>query len=183
MLWRVLDAVAGASVRVVVGPVRPGLPADVLQVREQPPGGGPVAALATGLAAFGAGAGAGPGADAGVGVDSGAVGIEFVAVLAADLPFLTPADVDALCWAAAAGDHDGAVLVDADGRRQWLCGVWRTGALRRRVAELTPPAGQSMRALMSGLRPHEVDRRDPAAPPPWYDCDTEDDYRQAEEWA
>jgi molybdopterin-guanine dinucleotide biosynthesis protein A len=163
MLRRVLDAVAGASVRIVVGPVRPELPADVVQLSERPPGGGPVAALAAGLAAVG--------------------DVEFVAVLAADLPFLTTADVDALRSAAATGDHDGAVLVDADGRRQWLCGVWRSGALRRRVAELGPPAGQSMRALMSGLRPHEVDRRELAGPPPWYDCDTEDDYRQAEEWA
>jgi molybdopterin-guanine dinucleotide biosynthesis protein A len=180
MVRRVLDAVAGASPRVVVGPVRADLPPDVLQVRERPPGGGPVAALAEGLAALNTDAGFVAGVDAGsvAGPDA-----EFVAVLAADLPFLTSADVDALRRAAATGDHDGAVLLDADGRQQWLCGVWRTGALRSRLAELNPPAGQSMRTLMSGLRPQGVERHAMPGPPPWYDCDTEEDYRQAEEWA
>jgi hypothetical protein len=36
---------------------------------------------------------------------------------------------------------------------------------------------------MAGLRRHGVDRREIDRPPPWYDCDTEDDYRRAEEWA
>jgi hypothetical protein len=61
--------------------------------------------------------------------------------------------------------------------------VWRTRALRDRVAELHPPAGQAMRALVSALRPAGVDRREIGRPPPWYDCDTEDDYRWAEERA
>jgi molybdopterin-guanine dinucleotide biosynthesis protein A len=170
MLGRVLDAVAVAAPRIVVGPQRPGLPRDVILAREDPPGGGPVAAVAAGLAAL-------PGAAPG-----------FVAVLAADLPFLTRDDLAALHRAAAHGDHDGAVLVDEGGRQQWLCGVWRTAALRRRLAEVGAPAGQPMRALVRGLRPAEVRpaevRRDEeAGPPPWYDCDTEDDYRRAEEWA
>src|SRR5262249_61472310 len=50
MLRRVLDAVAGADPRVIVGPVRSDVPAGVAQVREHPPGGGPVAALAARLA-------------------------------------------------------------------------------------------------------------------------------------
>jgi molybdenum cofactor guanylyltransferase len=159
MLDRVLDAVAGAAPRITVGPYRPDLPGDVIQVREDPPGGGPVAALAAGLAA--------------VRADTGSV-----AVLAADLPFLTPADIDAL--RAAAGDRavDGAVLLDGDRRAQWLCGVYRIGPLRRRLAALGPPAGQPMRAVATGLRLIGVQRAaDPA--PPWYDCDTEDDYRKA----
>jgi molybdopterin-guanine dinucleotide biosynthesis protein A len=170
MLSRVLDAVAGASPRIVVGPTRPDLPPDVAQVRESPPGGGPVAALAAGLAALAA--------DADGGGDGG-----LVAVLAADLPFLTSGDVDALRRAAATGDHDGAVLVDADGRQQWLCGVWRIAALRHRLTEVGSPAGQPMRAVVAGLRPHEVDRGEILGPPPWYDCDTEGDYRRAEEWS
>jgi molybdopterin-guanine dinucleotide biosynthesis protein A len=166
MLRRVLDAVADAVPRIVVGPDRPDLPRDVIQVREQPPGGGPVAALAAGLAALP------PGGDAG-----------YVAVLAADLPFLTAVDVESLRRAAAGGGHDGAVLVDADGHQQWLCGVWRLGALRQRLAEVDPPAGRPMRALVSGLRPVTLPRTENSGPPPWYDCDTEDDYRRAEEWA
>ncbi|GAA1802288.1 hypothetical protein GCM10009835_21240 [Planosporangium flavigriseum] len=103
-------------------------------------------------------------------------------MLAADLPFLTAADVDVLRRAAAAGDHDGAVLVDSGGRQQWLCGVWRADALRARLAGLGPLAGQSMRIVVAGLRPCEMDRREVTGPPPWYDCDTEDDYRRAMEW-
>jgi molybdopterin-guanine dinucleotide biosynthesis protein A len=178
MLRRVLDAVAGASPRVVVGPARTDLPPDVVQVRERPPGGGPVAALAAGLAALNADAGSIAGTGSMADADAG-----FVAVLAADLPFLTSADVDALRQAARVGDRDGAVLLDADGRQQWLCGEWRTGALLSRLSELDPPAGQPMRALMSGLRLEGVDRGEIPGPPPWYDCDTEDDYRRAEEWA
>ncbi|WP_338090462.1 molybdenum cofactor guanylyltransferase [Planosporangium thailandense] len=185
MLRRVLDAVADAAPRVVVGPARSGLPADVVQAREHPPGGGPVAALAAGLATLVAGSGqvAGSGEAAGSGKAAGSGEVAgFVAVLAADLPFLTAAEIGALRRAAATGGLDGAVLVDAEGRQQWLCGVWRTAALRDRVAELDPPAGRSMRALMSGLRVRGVDHPATAFPPPWYDCDTEDDYRRAEEW-
>jgi molybdopterin-guanine dinucleotide biosynthesis protein A len=162
MLGRVLDAVGGASPRVVVGPVRPDVPDDVLQVREHPPGGGPVAAIAAGLAATGR--------------------ADLVAVLAADLPFLTRAEVGAL-RAALTGDHDGIVFVDQGGRQQWLCGMYRTAALRRALAALDPPAGRPMRALVAGLRLAKLDRPVGASPPPWYDCDTEDDYRRAEEWA
>ncbi|MGC9666892.1 molybdenum cofactor guanylyltransferase [Planosporangium sp. 12N6] len=203
MLLRVLDAVGDASPRIVVGPDRPELDTDVVQVREHPPGGGPVAGLAAGLAAL----------------DASSDEVGLVAVLAADLPFLTAADIRALRRAAATiarrdggpgdrtvesgdrtvesgdrtvetgdreggpGGRDGAVLVDADGHPQWLCGVWRLAALRRRLAELGPPAGQSMRALAAGLRPDGVGRREIGGPPPWYDCDTDDDYRRAEEWA
>jgi molybdenum cofactor guanylyltransferase len=163
MLGRVLDAVAEASPRVVVGPTRPDVPDGVAQVTEHPPGGGPVAALAAGLAATGE--------------------AELVGVFAADLPFLTRAEVDALRAALAAGDHDGAVFVDAAGRQQWLCGVYRSVALRRALADLDPPAGRPMRLLVAGLRLATLDRPAGAGPPPWYDCDTEDDYRRAEEWA
>ncbi len=50
MLDRVLAALAGADLRIVVGPPRPGLPADVVTVREDPPGAGPAAATAAALA-------------------------------------------------------------------------------------------------------------------------------------
>ena len=67
MLAAVLAATADAADRIVVGPPQP-VPDGVRVVREQPPGGGPVAALRAGLAE---------------------VGTDVVAVLAADLPFLT----------------------------------------------------------------------------------------------
>jgi molybdopterin-guanine dinucleotide biosynthesis protein A len=70
LLDRVLAAVGAAEVRIVVGPPQP-VPAGTAIVREDPPGGGPVAAIAAGLAAI--------------------PDVPFVAVLAADLPFLTAA--------------------------------------------------------------------------------------------
>src|SRR6185312_295604 len=72
LLLRVLDAAALASPRVVVGPpsLAPLLPADVLLTCEAPPGGGPVAALSAAVRLIPA-------------------EVANVAVLSADLPFLT----------------------------------------------------------------------------------------------
>ena len=161
LLTRVLAAVAAADARVVVGPAPADGPAHVRYTQEQPPGGGPVAAVAAGLALL----------DPGVG---------HVAVLGADLPFLTPDAVDRLLRAIDP-DIDLAVYVDAEGYPQWLCGVWRRAALDRRLAELGDPAGAGMRRLAEGLR--RVELPDDSGPPVWYDCDTEEDLRQAEEWA
>lgn len=160
MLSRVLAAVAAADARVVVGPPPADGPLGVEYTQEQPPGGGPVAAVAAGLALL----------DPGVGT---------VAVLGADLPFLTPDAVDRLLRAVEP-DADLAVYVDADGYPQWLCGVWRRTALDRRLAELGDPAGVGMRRLADGLR--RVELADDSGPPVWYDCDTEEDLRRAEEW-
>ncbi len=102
-----------------------------------------------------------------------------MALLAADLPFLTVAAVDALT-AAVRPAIDGAVYVDDTGRRQLLCGVWRVRALRGALDALGEPAGSAMRTLVAGLRVAEV-----VAPagdtPPWFDCDTGDDLWRAEE--
>jgi molybdenum cofactor guanylyltransferase len=147
MLSAVLAAVDGASPRVVVGPPQP-VPADVLLVREEPPGGGPVPALSTGLAAVG---------DA-----------EVVAVLAADLPFLTRAVVTGLRERLTG---DGVLVVDDTGRDQLLLGVWRTVALRAATAGTRPHA-----PLRTVLAPLAVRRfrppPTPGVPPPWTDCDT-----------
>jgi molybdopterin-guanine dinucleotide biosynthesis protein A len=184
MLERVLDAVADAEVTIVVGPETLPLPGGVVRVSEEPPGGGPVAATAAGLAALseiGADAdldpvGTGPGgADPGASRDGATV-----ALLAADLPFLDARAVAALRAALEGSTVDGVVFVDADGRRQNLCGVWRAGPLRGALHRLGPPAGASMRALLSGLRVGEL--ADRAQPPPWYDCDQPDDLLRAEEW-
>ncbi len=147
LVARVGAAVADATRIVLVGPARPELPAAVV-VREDPPGGGPVPALRAGLAA---------------------VRAPLVAVLAADLPFLTHADVEEL--RCAARGHSGAILDDEDGRPQWLAGAWRTEELR---AAFDGYPGASLRGLMAPLRP--VRLRPAARPlPAWYDCDTEDD--------
>jgi molybdopterin-guanine dinucleotide biosynthesis protein A len=153
MLATVLAAVAGAKPRVVVGPPQP-VPRGVVLVREQPPGGGPVPALRAGLAA---------------------VTQDVVALLAADLPFLTAALVDALRERLTG---DGVLVIDATGRDQLLLGVWRTAALRGAVADTGGPT--SMRAV---LAPLAVRRYHPPVengrPAPWTDCDTPAELAQA----
>lgn len=164
LLDRVLDACAGCAQVVVVGPER-ATSREVLTVREDPPGGGPVAALAAGLPS---------------------VRDDLVALLAADLPFVT-AGVLTLLQARldAAPGHDGAVLVDPGGRDQLLLGVWRTSALRAVVSGLPDPYGQPLGRLLRPLSVVHV----PASLLPeadaraWRDCDTPEDLHEAEELA
>ncbi|MER7587229.1 NTP transferase domain-containing protein [Micromonospora sp. NPDC127501] len=200
---RVLAAVSDATPRVLVGAAA-AVPAGVRVVREDPPGGGPVAAAAAGLALLDP-------------------DVRVVALLAADLPLLTRAAVGELLThldretpdTAPPGDSgsapappgdsgsapapparsgldgepgpDGVCFVDGDGRRQSLCGVWRVAALRAAVHRLTVERGGSLsgapvRALLAGLVVREV-AWSGEGPPPWFDCDTDEDVRRAEEWA
>jgi molybdopterin-guanine dinucleotide biosynthesis protein A len=130
---RVVGAVAGARQVIVVGPRRPVPPRPPVRwAREHPPGGGPVAALAAGLPL---------------------VTSPLVALLGADLPFLTAAVLGTLLDAAApsagGAGRDGALLVDPDGRDQLLAGVWRADALR--AALPARPAGVALRTVLTGL--------------------------------
>lgn len=122
LLDSVLVAVADAQTVVVVGPQRATC-RPVTWAREDPPGGGPVAALAAAL----------PLVTAGV-----------VAVLAADLPFLDATTVRALRRAL---ERDGALLVDADGRDQLLVGVWRTQPLRQALSPFDARLGSVLGRL------------------------------------
>jgi molybdopterin-guanine dinucleotide biosynthesis protein A len=158
MLHRVLAAVGDATITVVVGPGGLRVPAEVVLLREQPAGGGPVAALAAAL--------------------NRADWPDRIAILGGDLPLLTPGAIGEL--AAALGDHDGAVFVDDGGHEQWLCGLWRTAAVRGRVDALTETANQPLRGTLAGLDLVRISSD--ADLPPWFDCDTEDDLRRAEEW-
>ncbi|MFI7077655.1 molybdenum cofactor guanylyltransferase [Micromonospora sp. NPDC049903] len=187
MRERVLAAVADATPRILVGPGP--APAGVLPARESPPGGGPVAATAAGLALL-------------------EPGVPVVALLAADLPLLTrPAVGDLLrqldtppntppntppgtppnappCTPLEMPPQvDGVCFVDASGRRQTLCGVWRTDALRAALDRLAGRhSGAPLRELLAGLTVREVTWSG-GGPPPWFDCDTDGDVRRAEEWA
>jgi molybdopterin-guanine dinucleotide biosynthesis protein A len=172
---------AGARRVLVVGPDRPGITdarrgGAIRFVREEPPGSGPVPALRRGLAELAPRRGLaepdGPGG-------KGAEGEPWVAVLAADLPFLRAAHLRTLL--AAAADRDGAVLTDGGGRLQWLAGCWRTGALRRAAAAYQ---GASLHGLLAPLRPVSVSLPPgPGEPPAWLDCDTEQDLWRARGWA
>ncbi|MEV4008057.1 hypothetical protein AB0K37_38240, partial [Actinomadura sp. NPDC049753] len=84
------------------------------------------------------------------------------------------ADLAALLEAAA--ERDGAVLVDGDGREQWLAGCWRAGALRTALAAYD---GASLRGLLGPLDPVPV-ALPPDVRPAWYDCDTPEQLAAAE---
>jgi molybdopterin-guanine dinucleotide biosynthesis protein A len=157
MLAAVLAAVADADPRVVVGPPQP-VPPGVVVVREEPPRGGPVAAMRAGLAA---------------------VPTDVVAVLAGDLPFLTRGLIRSLRERLTG---DGVLVVDDTGRDQLLLGVWRTAVLRAAVADVSGPT--SMRKVLAPLavrRLHPVPES--GMPPPWTDCDTPVDLARAQEAA
>ena len=153
MLATVLDAVADARPRVVVGPPQP-VADGVVLVREQPPGGGPVAAMRTGVAA---------------------VDTDVVAVLAGDLPFVTASLVREL---RARLTDDGVLVTDDAGRDQYLLGVWRAAPLRRVLAGAQGPV--PVRRVVAAL---SVTRyrpgRAPGTPAPWTDCDTPADLARA----
>ena len=195
MLVSVAQAAAAAGTKrlIIVGPSRPGAvqaglaalaagrPRWLVLVHEEPAGRGPVAALRRGLAE---------------------VSAPWLALLAADLPFLTGAHLAALLAAAdggaaadasaadasaadgAAADRAaaaaavaGVVLADAAGRPQWLTSCWRASELRTALAAYD---GDSLHALLAPLRPG-LTRPGTAADagPPWLDCDTPDDLAAA----
>lgn len=158
LLDGVLAALADVDPVVVVGPRRP-VTRRVRWTREQPPGGGPLAGLAAGLAAL---------------PHDAAPDDSMVALLAADLVRVDATTLTRL-REACAGDveADGAVLVDEEGSRQWLVGVWRRRALRARLP--AHPAGHSVRSVLGALAVREVPQR----PGESADIDTPEDVARA----
>jgi molybdopterin-guanine dinucleotide biosynthesis protein A len=167
LLDRVLIAAGAADRVVVVGPrreigrgVAACLTGEVRWAREHPPGGGPVAGIAAGI---------------------GQVTAPLVAVLAADMPFLSAEWVAALCGATAPEGVDVALLVDPDGRWQPLAAVWRTAALRLALGEPgegAVPSGRSVRGLLAGRVVAPV----PATAATCLDCDSPMDVELARRW-
>ncbi|MFJ9466393.1 DUF6457 domain-containing protein [Streptomyces caniferus] len=187
LLDRVLAACPDAAITVVVGPHRP-TTRTVVRALEDPPGGGPLAALDAGLRHTTA---------------------PTVLVLSADLPFLTAATVHTLLVAAketsaaaapdgASAGHDGAaprdetarpgsdatrdgaMLRDASGRDQPLVAAYRAEPLRRELARVRAAhgtlAGLPLRALMNGL---QLERVADATTTASFDCDTWEDISAA----
>ncbi|MCX2947730.1 molybdenum cofactor guanylyltransferase [Lentzea sp. NEAU-D7] len=124
LLDHVLSVVDDAAQKVVVGPEKdvPG----VVWAREDPPGGGPLAGLAAGLAK---------------------ITEDQVVVLAVDQPGLTPGTIARL---RAAGRN--AVL--KDDRVQWLIGCWNTADLREALPG--DPRNLPLRKTLLRLDPVEV---------------------------
>ena len=150
LLGTAIAAASGARSAVVVGPERAGF-AGASWVQEDPPHSGPVHALAAGLAL-----GSAP----------------LVAVVAADLPFVTTDVVERL--AAAVGDTDGAVAVDGSARDQYLLAVYRRRALEAAIGGLASSIGAPLRTTVQSLRLVRL-REDSAS----NDCDTPDDVSAA----
>ncbi len=148
LLEHVLGALAEIPDVVVVGDeVMTSRPVTFL--REDPPGGGPAAGLLAGLAGF-------PRTP------------RLVVVLAVDMPLVTKATIRRLMLSA---DQDGALLVDGDGRRQYLCAIYRSAALLASAPPLEGQHGLPVRRLVKGLRLKEV----PALPGESRDVDTLED--------
>lgn len=133
LLAAAVSAVVGCDPVTVVAPVLdPTLAVD--WVREEPPFGGPVAAIVTALR-------------------SQRADPEWTVVLACDLPGAVPA-VARLRAALPLlpADTDGVCLADTASRPQWLTAMYRTAALRT-AAERMPANGAhaSMRVLLADL--------------------------------
>lgn len=157
LLDRVLGACAGAGATVVVGGRRPTTRA-VTWTREEPQGGGPLAALGAGMRHTAA---------------------ERVLVLSADLPFLGAETVAELLEAAGQRDVEGAVCTDPDGRDQPLVAVYRAEPLRRELALIATEHG-GLAGLPLRLLTHELKLSRVAADPlASFDCDTWEDIASA----
>ncbi|MEU9731017.1 NTP transferase domain-containing protein [Streptomyces sp. NPDC048002] len=162
LLDRVLAACAGARATVVVADPRP-TARPVTWAREDPPGGGPLAALDAGLRRTTA---------------------DRVLLLSADLPFLDTATVELLLTTVAGSGTDGAPLIDgalltdADGRDQPLVAAYRAARLREGLTALREEhgglTGLPLRRLTAGLRLTRV-----PGPLASFDCDTWDDIATA----
>ena len=135
LLDRVLDATLSAEHVVLVGPVTP--PDGVVVTSEEPPGGGPVAGIAAGVAALEA--------------------------LPADAPWLLVLAVDQPQAAAAAHAvlsaldqvPDAVDVVchrDHGGHPQWLLAAYRRGRLDQALRRHGSGHGVSVRALVADLR-------------------------------
>ncbi|MBT2367311.1 molybdenum cofactor guanylyltransferase [Streptomyces sp. ISL-10] len=157
LLDRVLGVCRDAGRTVVVGGRRP-TARPVVWAREEPPGGGPLAALDAGVRQCEASA---------------------VLVLSADLPFLGRTTVRRLISALYEGVSEAVLLTDADGRDQPLVAVYRTEPLRRELALLATEHG-TLSGLPLRLLAQELDlARIGADPLASFDCDTWEDVSAA----
>ena len=145
-----LNAARGARTLVVVGRTSAPLPSRAVLTQEEPAGSGPAAGFARGLTSI---------------TDPAS----WTLLLGCDVPGAGDA-VRRLLNASAAGavaDVDGFVLTDADGRAQWMLGLYRTASVRVAV-DASAATNLSMRTLFAGLDLVRV----PPAGREWHDVDT-----------
>ena len=168
LLDRVLHAVGRAHRVYVVGPQRdereagpagtsragPATGRGVHWLREDPPGGGPLAGLAAA---------------------AGHCSAPLVVVAAADMPLLTAPVIDRLVAAASRPATDAALLVDAEGHRQPLAAAYRRTALLDALATLGDPRNKGFALLLRSLSTVTVEEPRAAT-----DCDTPSDLQRVE---
>lgn len=148
MLDLALRAVRRAGRTICAGPER-ATGSRVVWAREDPPGSGPVAAIAAGLRLATA---------------------PVVVVLAVDMPFVTEEVVSGLVHACTRGDA--AALIDGTGTIQPLAAAYRVDDLRCRLAALGDETGGSVKGLL-----RDVDWAVVHAPEAAIDVDTWDELR------
>ncbi|OLT40154.1 hypothetical protein BJF86_04910 [Serinicoccus sp. CNJ-927] len=152
LLARVLDAQPLLGGRVVVVGDTP-VPAGVLRTVEEPPDGGPVAGIAAGLAALGAGAEGDAGVHRPSGGQAGARSADWAAVVAVDQPGAAVALAALRASVDGAAEHVDAVgHQDAQGHRQWLLALYRLVSLERALGRLGEVRDVSVRRLVADLR-------------------------------
>jgi molybdopterin-guanine dinucleotide biosynthesis protein A len=156
LLERAVASVASAHRSIVVADPRP-LTRTVIWTREEPPGTGPVAATAAGLANAHS---------------------PVVVVIACDMPMVTADTIRRLRAALdnPAPESDAAMLVDENGRRQLLAAAYHRDALAAALDALGDPRNKSMRALVAPLRIVEV----ASVGAETLDCDTWEDVRRSQ---
>jgi molybdopterin-guanine dinucleotide biosynthesis protein A len=151
----VLDRVVGGLppgwTVVCAGAQRP-VARPVTWCREEPPGGGPVAALAAALPH---------------------VSSDVVVVLGGDMPYAAGSAPGLIDRLRAEPDTEGVVARDGDGRLQPLLAAYRTAALRAAVPDR--PAGTPLMGLLDRIRTLVV----PLAEPATLDVDTPEDLDRA----
>lgn len=123
---------AGVAV-VIVGPDRDEFPSTIQIIKEDPPGGGPVAGIAAGLSL---------------------IETEYVAVLATDMPYsaaLVPLLLENL-----SNEVEAALVVDSEGFQQPFSGVYRVSSLLKVLGTKELLMGRSMRSVLVELKVKEV---------------------------
>ena len=151
LLDHLLDGLPRGWPVVCVGEPRP-TSRDVTWCREEPPGGGPVAAIAAAL----------PLVDGPV-----------LVLLGGDMPYAAGPAPELVATLAAAPDLDAVIGRDGDGRLQPLLAAYRTAALRAAVPE--PAADSPLMRLLDALRTRVVPLPEGAA----LDVDTAEDLERA----
>ena len=129
LIDHLIDEIPAGLPIVIVGPPRDSYGAQIQVVQESPAHGGPVAAIAAGVAL---------------------VQTKLVAIFATDMPYgplLIPQLIDSLH-----AECDAVLPVDAEGYAQPLSALYRVDALLQAVSSFATVDGESMRNLVASLK-------------------------------